>query len=292
MSVTEKKLLLSKIPVALEVPDQMGGSTAAVLHGEYESGYFGDHLFVLDIGANVGSFAVWANMRWPQSTIHAYEPHPETFKILVRNVEALPNVRCHDEAVYPSADASAPFYSRYAGDGESGLLDCMSKTFETLPRERIFPVPLIHPRKLPKCDVIKIDVEGAEASILEHMDLAEVSVIVLEYQNLDNRRRIEELLKVDFVREFEDGTSWDLLLPGSEYRTDLAGDRFGHMVFANKRRNRLRKIATNALFADGQSLRQLLAALPGATNRALVRRLRRLPSAFRGMARASWSTRR
>ncbi len=59
------------------------------------------------------------------------------------------------------------FYSRYPGDGEGGLVAYMGKTFESLPEESQVAVPTIPPRDLPVCDVLKIDVEGAEASILE-----------------------------------------------------------------------------------------------------------------------------
>jgi len=291
----EKRVLFARIPVALEVPGQMNGATAAVLDGEYESGYFGEKLSILDIGANVGSFAIWANMRWPDSMIHAYEPHPETFKALVANVGSLPNVLCHNQAVYPTENAHELFYSRYAGDGESGLVTCMTRTFEGLPQERTFSVPVIHPRALPKCDLLKIDVEGAEASILEHMDLIDVSMILLEYQDMGNRRRIEERLRADFTREFEDGMSWDDVLKGSEYRKDLAGNRFGHMFFATKHGNKLRKTVSDELTAgigrrretvpDNLSLKRLLAALPGVTKRALKRRLRRLSSASIGKTR-------
>jgi len=283
-AMTDKRLLFATVPVALEFPDEMSADIAGVLCGEYESGYFGEGVTVLDIGANVGSFTIWANMRWPHSTIHAYEPHPETFKTLVQNVGSLPNVVCHDQAVYPDAASHQMFYSRYPGDGESGLVAYIGRTFESLPQDRLVPVPTIHPRDLPRCDVVKIDVEGGEASILENMDLTGVSLILLEYQDLENRRSIERRLQPDFVCEFEDSFPWTRILPGTEYRKDLAGNSYGHLFFANKRTNRLRKLAgvesmqrsAWPVQPSGLSLRQLLTILPGAAMRALKSRLRRL----------------
>ena len=38
-----------------------------VLEGEYEAGFDGVGLDILDIGANVGSFALWATARWPST---------------------------------------------------------------------------------------------------------------------------------------------------------------------------------------------------------------------------------
>src|SRR5947207_3356176 len=123
------RVLACRVPVALEFPEEMAGAVAEVLAGEYESGHFGEGLTVVDLGANVGAFSVWASRRWPGSTIHAYEPHPDTFAMLVRNVAGLANVVCHQEAVYPDAAGEQPFFSRYPGDGESGLVDALRSTF-------------------------------------------------------------------------------------------------------------------------------------------------------------------
>src|SRR5215467_1742517 len=157
------------VVVTLECPEGMRGSMAKVLGGEYESGYSGEGLTVLDIGAHVGAFTLWANMRWPGSTIHAYEPSPSTFSYLERNVGGLRNVVLHPEAVFPGTVATQAFYARYPGDVEAGMAACLSKTLVAMEPENTFPVPVVAPARLPACDVVKLDVEGAEADILEGM---------------------------------------------------------------------------------------------------------------------------
>src|SRR5437016_1639716 len=176
----------AEIRVSLRVPEDMRSAIRDVLHGEYEAGYFGEGLTILDIGANVGSFAIWANLRWPNSTIYSYEPHPETFGILRENVKHLHNVICNNVAVYPSTKDSEPFYSRYPGDGEAGLAAYMGKIFKELSQANIIEVPILHPRDLPSADIIKLDVEGGEALILGATVLQEVSLILLEYHDLEN----------------------------------------------------------------------------------------------------------
>jgi FkbM family methyltransferase len=274
------QLCFSRIPVLVECAADMRGTVAAVLRGEYESGYFGDALTILDIGANVGSFTLWANMRWPGSVIHAYEPHPETFEMLERNVAGLPNVTCHRQAVFPSEEPALAFYSRHAGDGEAGLVSSLSRKYQEMPADRTFPVPVVHPRSLPACDVLKLDVEGAEARILDGMDLERVSLLLLEYHHSDDREAILRKVAGTFVPVHEESYDWDRELPGSSFRRDLAGSRYGDLFLVNQRFNKLRRSAPDELKpglepggAHAFPLRQLLAALPSAAARALKRRI-------------------
>jgi len=281
--MNNKRAMFAVVPIALEYPDEMAADIRDVLGGEYEAGYDGEQLVVVDIGANVGAFTIWAGLRWPNSIIHAYEPNPGTFRMLQNNVGHLPNVTCHPQAVYPGNTTHRMLYSRFPGDGESGLTDYIGRTFESLPEERVVPVPVVSPAALPACDVLKIDVEGGEATILEAMDLSTVSLILLEYQDMRNRRAIEQRLRDGFACEFVDRYPWSRLLPRAGYRADLAGDSFGHLFFSNTRANRLRRTA-DSVSVDGVnkplqpgslSLRQVLAVLPGAVRRTLASRLRK-----------------
>jgi FkbM family methyltransferase len=274
--MVRERTLRAGVIVSLDCPDEMLGPTAAVLSGEYESGHSGEKLTVLDIGANVGAFTLWANMRWPGSTIHAYEPHPGTFPMLARNVATLPNVVLHNEAVFPGGETKRAFYSRYPGDGEAGLVEHVGKIFAVLDPAGSFDVPVVSPTGLPTCDVIKLDVEGAEADILEAMDVTAASLILLEYHSAENRRRIERKLSACFSCVHHDSSPWKPLLSRWPYHKELAGDRFGHLFFANRRANKLRKVDLEEVrAAERTPLRKLLAALPGAAAHAVGNRLRR-----------------
>lgn len=281
----KKNIVLAAVPIAMEFPPEMLGAVQEVLRGEYESGYFGQGLRVLDIGANVGSFAIWASHRWPDSEIHCYEPHPGTFKMLTANVAALSSVTCHNAAVFPSDKPQELFWTRYDGDGESGLARYMDQTFDDLQRNNLFEVAVIHPRALPEADVIKVDAEGAEAAILCNMDLTGVSLILLEYQNAAARDKIQSALQDDFVVEYEDRFAWDALLQiNPQYSRQLEGDEYGRLFLVNKNQSRLQKFTTApsalqiqpATGTDDLSFLTLLAALPRTGYRAVSRRVQRI----------------
>jgi hypothetical protein len=161
---------------------------------------------------------------------------------------------------------------------------CLNETFEAAAQDHVFEVMTLHPRALPPCDLTRADAEGAEAAILEHLDLSRVSLILLEYQNIENRERIRELLRAEFNLEYEDRFAWDALLGNELYRRELRGNQYGRMFFARRDGNRLRKITDDlkllksAPVADPAALswRQLVSALPGVTKSALQRKISRL----------------
>lgn len=274
MSV-RRRVLTAHVPVRLTMPDQMHYHAQKVLAGEYEPGYFGEGLSIVDLGANVGSFSVWANMRWPGSTVHAYEPHPETFRMLTENVRGIDNIICHNAAVFSGTAERALYFSRYAGDGESGLAAVMSRTFAEIQLERTFEVQVVHPASLPGCDVLKVDVEGSEFEILANMDLSGVSIILLEFQFAEVRDNIKDLLAADFTLEHESNYPWDRLLPNSGYRKELAGDFYGLLRFSSRHVNKLKKVDLERPAEVQRSFRQALSEL-GETGKAALRRRLRL----------------
>jgi lipopolysaccharide transport system permease protein len=228
------------MPISLEVPEGMRDAIAEVLDGLYDAPYFGEGLTILDIGANVGAFTLWANLRWPGSRIYAYEPAPETFGMLLRNVQGLSNITCVNRAVYPSQAEREMFFSRYPGDGESGLAAVIAKIFEHLPEEKLIEVPVLHPADLPKADIVKLNTEGAEPDILGSMDLKNVSMILLEYHFLEDRERIKHCLELDFSLEYEYNFEWRALMGYEPYRRSLMEDSYGQLCFINKRSHKLR----------------------------------------------------
>ena len=171
--------LQTRVPVDIEFPEQMRHAVAYVLDGEYESGLDATGLTILDIGANVGSFALWAMRRWPGSTVHCYEANPDTFALLAANTRGLQRIHAVNAAVFPTSNGGkARFFSRYAGDGEAGLLDYIGDTFRAGVIEATHEVDVVTPALLPEADVIKLDIEGGEAAVLEALDLGPVPAVV------------------------------------------------------------------------------------------------------------------
>ncbi len=227
--------LRAQIPVVLDCPEPMRAAVQYVLEGEYESGFNGTGLNVLDIGANVGSFAIWAGLRWPASRIQSFEPNPGTFAFLKRNTAHLPNVTAINAALFPGALAREPYFARYDGDGEGGLMRYAGDTFEThAMKPGIVEVDVVDPARLPSADIVKIDIEGGEAEVLAALDLSGTSLVLAEFQNRRNRLTIQEVLARDFEPVVDEECPWDPILDYMDYRRELKGDVYGRMFYVRR----------------------------------------------------------
>lgn len=233
--------LVSSIPVTVDCPPQMEGAVAYVLQGEYESHHDGTGLDILDIGANVGSFALWAEMRWPGSKVRCYEPNPGTFAYLKKNTAGHAAITCHNAALYPGVRPREPFFSRYDGDGEAGLASYATDTFRQGAVKPAFEVDVVDPARVQSADIVKIDIEGGEADVLEHLDLSTTSLVLIEFQNRKARGRMQEILAArGFEPVLDEECPWDPILDYRDYRQDLKGDVYGRMFYRRKGQTRLR----------------------------------------------------
>jgi FkbM family methyltransferase len=237
------KHYIARIPMSLAVPEAMHWAIKDVQEGEYEAGYDGVGLDILDIGANVGSFALWATARWPGSVVTSYEPDPGTFEFLKRNTHQRRDIISVNAALFPGGQKTASFLSRFAGDGESGLASYAGDTFVAGAMVERYEVAVVDPASLPSPDIVKIDIEGGGGDVLDHIDLSKTSRVLLEYQNRKNRIRLEARLRADFDLIDTHEHSWDPLLEQRCYRPDLAGDVYGRKFAVRKGVTRMRRTA-------------------------------------------------
>lgn len=224
----------------LECPDPMLDPVRYVLEGEYESHHDGYDLNILDIGANVGSFALWAVRRWPGSRVTSYEPNPETFAMLSRNTAGCSLITPVNAAVYPGLEARAGFFARYAGDGEAGLVAYIGETFRADVVEPTFMVDVVRPESLPSADIVKIDIEGGEGDVIATLDLSKTALVLAEFQNLRGRTLMQTVLGDNgFEVIVDEGYKWDDILGFKLYRPDLEGNQFGRMFYRKRGQTRL-----------------------------------------------------
>jgi FkbM family methyltransferase len=232
--------LTAQIPLTIECPEAMRGAIEYVLRGEYESHHDGSGLDILDIGANVGSFALWASRRWPNSRIRAFEPNPGTFALLERNTRGQPGISITNAALFPGTARRATFFARFAGDGEAGLESYARDTFREGAEGSTFEVDVVDPTTLPSADIVKIDIEGGEGEVLANLDLSGTSLVLAEFQNRRNRETMQTTLRsAGFEALVDEEAPWDPILDYRDYRQDLKGNVFGRMFYRKRGQTRL-----------------------------------------------------
>lgn len=121
---------------------------------------------VLDVGANVGKWALIAEAALPDAAVHALEIVPATFQRLAANTAGRPRIRC---ASIGLADRDGALPIRYHADfsahatftdhphsWQGEVIDCAVTTGDAFLRAQ----------GLDRVDFLKIDVEGAEHLVL------------------------------------------------------------------------------------------------------------------------------
>lgn len=186
-----------------ECPETMRPHVERVLRGEYDlPGNLrwkkGAIQYVCDIGANVGSFCIWARKKWPDCRITAFEPFEENRRRFLVNLPQAGGVVLRSEAV-----------SDFAGDGLFflGGNNCGEGSLTAGPEQvstESITVPIFHAANLLGFDFMKIDAEGEELRILNQAPLRDVRGIALEWHSREDRIAIVRLLTsqgFDLVKE-------------------------------------------------------------------------------------------
>jgi FkbM family methyltransferase len=117
---------------------------------------------VFDIGANVGGWTHILLQRMPTAKVHCFEPMPNNFEALQINI---PDAKHHQYGIY-YGQTEAQMFGR--GDGNVGavFVEWIDSGEPRVAVGEKIPLRKLEGNRLPKPDLIKMDVEGAEVNII------------------------------------------------------------------------------------------------------------------------------
>lgn len=157
---------------------------------------------VLDGGANIGTYSILLAKINPKIVIHAFEPDPSVFDLLVKNVsenELEDEIICHNIAI-GARDGRTEFNSYLLGSRVSSTN--VSKVFgnrswfnnkniQTV-KVRLNSIDLIHKKFFDRemIDIIKLDIEGSEKDVFRNNKLLPAKRCVVEYHTNEIRNVI------------------------------------------------------------------------------------------------------
>ena len=161
------------------------------IHGCYR--LWADCKTIVDAGANIGLFSVWAARQLPESRILALEPFPETFARLQHNLQ-INQLGSRVESVQLALAAQSGERLMPVA-AESQRRSLIAADLET-DGERVVKVPsitiaeLMDRYKLRQIDLLKMDIEGSEWEVLHSTPvsvLRSIRRIQFEYHEVPAR---------------------------------------------------------------------------------------------------------
>lgn len=187
----EANLYTFRNGVKLNTREGVDSSTIAVVFIKEDYGKIEDNAIIVDIGANLGGFSVYAAYGKKQSRVYAYEPMPKNYDLLLENIK----LNHLEDRIIPYKlgigsqsgkrqlflGEGSPFHTLFPGTKKNASIE-----IEVISLERVF-----QQNAMDNCDLLKCDCEGAEFEILygapDHC-LKKIKEIRLEYHNQDAQR--------------------------------------------------------------------------------------------------------
>jgi FkbM family methyltransferase len=188
------------------------------------------HPVVMDVGANIGLYCVWAHRRYQPKDIYCYEASPRTFPFLEANVAHLvdpeiTNVRTFNRALASADGKTLTLHQSPLVSGISTLLDRskvrwvqqLSASKELITYEVVTSTVSAEmaANQIPALDVLKIDVEGYFMEVLK-------GIADADFERIRNL-----VVEIDYSAEAE-VTPLDVerMLTARGYQTDRQEDTF------------------------------------------------------------------
>ena len=132
-----------------------------------------DSKVILDCGANIGIFSLWAHYLSSESQIYSFEPTKSTFEILEKNIKINNLDGCilnYNMAVGNRIDRIQLRSGKDSIGADNSLIDSGLQISDKITIQNVQMVTLdnfVQENNLPRVDFIKIDTEGYEKQIIQ-----------------------------------------------------------------------------------------------------------------------------
>jgi len=162
---------------------------------------------IIDIGGLIGSFTLWAQEQWPNATIHVYEPDPDSFDLLAKNIKQTKSKKIFPFNLAVWKKDGNLILHRFSNTPGSNSVIHKKRPFTGNYQGKIKIKTQSMKKALKKIggnvDILKLDCEGAEYEILYSLskrELKKIKFLVLEYHEFDNKPKRNPEALTKFLR--------------------------------------------------------------------------------------------
>ncbi len=152
-------------------------------------------LTIVDIGANVGLFALYMKSIRTDCDVYCFEPAPHILKLLEKNIRSHQRIKAFANAL-SDHDGVAELYLNPFNSGENSLKSEGAQGGQSIQVDVRDAATVFRQIGLTYIDILKIDTEGSEVEILRslHQYLPYVGIVMAEYHSETDRRAIDTML--------------------------------------------------------------------------------------------------
>ena len=150
---------------------------------------------IVDIGGNIGAFALYASKWCNDAKVYSFEPNPQVFPLLQINTQHQKNVEKYFFGL-GDKNGNLTLYQNPVNTGASST-SISYKGASKISIEIRDAFDVFKELNINQIDVLKIDTEGAEVPILKSLKpmLDSIKVIMLEYHSMNDKNEITKLLE-------------------------------------------------------------------------------------------------
>lgn len=162
-----------------------------------------DEDIIIDIGAHIGLFALFASQFCKKGKIYCFEPVKANFDLLKENlrINNISNVEVHNSAI-SKIDGNVTMYLNEDFSSHNIMIESDKKsTVSSISLKTFF-----EKNGLEKCNFLKMDCEGSEYDIIESLPISyfeKIEKIIIEYHFADEKNQIFQKFKAKLETCFE-----------------------------------------------------------------------------------------
>lgn len=157
---------------------------------------------ILDLGANIGAFSIYALALRPDSIIHSLEASSQTYDLLAANAQSAlgSNWRTHHAALWKE-DGSIPFAISDLSSANRIVSSQAAAQTKTEQVPTISPQSLLNKVGTERICILKVDIEGAEEQVFAcgQALLAQADNLLIEiHSDYVDEDRVMAMIKAEF----------------------------------------------------------------------------------------------